>query len=198
MVGHGPCNTLRGSYQLEGSALDLGPLVSTKRSCGAVRDRLEARLLASLAAVDRATVDRTDQERLTLSGPDVELRFRAVDVSKELIGTWAITNLRLGDALRTPIAGTEPTLAFGPDVLRLYAGCNVMGTGWHLDGNVLILDPVRQTQKACPDPPGVTDQEAALVDLMQSGVTVDVGGSTLSLLDGEGRIAVVATRQGSR
>lgn len=198
VVGRAPCNTVRGPYRLEGASLDLGPLAGTKISCGPVRDRLEARVLRALAEVDRAVVDKTDDERLTLSGPGVDLHFRAVDVAQQLEGTWLVTNLRWGDALRSPVAGTDPTLTFDGDQLRLDAGCNAIATSWHLDGNVLIVDPVRQTQKACPEPPGAADQEAALVDAIQSGATVDVGATTLSLLDGEGGIALVASRQGRR
>ena len=100
-----------------------------------------------------------------------------------------------GEAIRSVLTGTEPTLTFqenGDAMLR--TGCNDGRTTWTLDGELLTFGPVAQTRKLCPEPPGLMEQEAALVAALESSASVVVTPDALTLLDDHGRIVLGATR----
>jgi len=47
---------------------------------------------------------------------------------------------------------------------------------------------------ACDDPPGVMEQETALLQALESAARVEITPDTLTILDADGRIAVDAAR----
>lgn len=55
--GNGGCNDFSGTYTLTGDAMKIGPLKSTKKSCGPVADEREFTLLTYLPRVVRANVE---------------------------------------------------------------------------------------------------------------------------------------------
>lgn len=73
-VGNGGCNRFGGTYTLEGSALRLGPLASTKMFCEGVMEQEQA----FLDALSATTGYRIEANDLLLLGPDGPLaRLRA-------------------------------------------------------------------------------------------------------------------------
>lgn len=46
--GHGGCNRFSGTYKVESAGVSVGPLMSTKKSCGPELDRLESAYLGAL------------------------------------------------------------------------------------------------------------------------------------------------------
>ena len=72
--------------------------------------------------------------------------------------------------------------------------CNTAGSSWELDGDELTVGPARSTQMACVDPPGVMEQEAALLQALESAARVEIAPGTLTILDAEGAIAIVAVQ----
>ncbi|HET7464032.1 MAG TPA: META domain-containing protein [Longimicrobium sp.] len=61
------CNQYGGPYELSGTSLRLGPLVSTRRAC--VDEALNRQETAFLAALEEARSWRVDEGTLVLSGP---------------------------------------------------------------------------------------------------------------------------------
>jgi heat shock protein HslJ len=196
--GTAPCNAYRGTFDLGGELGDGGVEISdialTRRACEAATMRSEDEFIAALEAVDHVSVDR-DDDRMTLTNDDdqIHLAFRAYDADELLATTWDIVNVNTGDAIESVLPGTEPTVAFDPDGnLTLETGCNTAGSSWELDGHELSVDPMRITQKACPEPEGVMDQEAALVRALESADRVEIAPGELVVLDADGRIRLVA------
>jgi hypothetical protein len=65
---------------------------------------------------------------------------------------------------------------------------------WELDGDELTVERARTTLMACDDPPGVMEQEAALLQALESAARVEIAPGTLTILDAEGAIAMAAVQ----
>ncbi|WP_428423627.1 META domain-containing protein [Methylibium sp.] len=75
LSGNGSCNVLRGRYSLVGNALELGPVVTTRRACATAAMEQEDRVLTAL---ERAVVARVPPTGyLTLFDADGAVLLRA-------------------------------------------------------------------------------------------------------------------------
>lgn len=193
LSGGSSCNTYRGTYSVEDTTIGIGELASTEMACDPELMDAEQRYLAALVEV--TDVDVTDPERLVLSGrDDVRLTFEAQDLDTAVEGAWTITSVNTGDALGSPIEGTEPTLTFEADgTLGVDAGCNAMSTRWSIENGSISIDAPQSTMMACEEPAGVMDQEAALGAALEAATRVEVT-DTLTLFDDQDRMLVVAVR----
>jgi len=75
------------------------------------------------------------------------------------------------------------------------AGCNTLSSQWSLEGSDLQIDPPAQTRMFCDQPPGVMEQEAALVAALTATAEVQIAGDRISLLDEDGSIVLIGTRE---
>jgi heat shock protein HslJ len=193
--GTAPCNTYRGSIALDGDHVEITDIARTLRACPEPTMAAEDELVAALEAVDTVEVSGDDDDRLVLSNDDgVRLAFRSYDADELLPGTWEIVDVGRGDQLSSVVAGTEPTVTFDPaGTVVLATGCNTASGSWALDGGELAVEPMRLTRKFCAEPEGVMDQEAALVAALEAAARVEVAPGSLTILDADGVIAVVAT-----
>ena len=200
--GRAPCNAYRGTFDLgDDDSVDISQLALTRMACPGSAMEAEDEFVAALEAVDHVEVDvdedgRDDEDRMTLTGPDdVRLSFRSYDAEDLLVGTWDVISIATGDSIDSVIIGTEPTITFaeGGD-LSIAAGCNTAVSSWELDGDELTVDPPASTMMACDDPPGVMEQETALLQALESAARVEITPDTLTILDADGRIAVDAAR----
>ena len=64
LTGYSGCNMLSGTWRMEGEAIRIGPVITTKRMCAGPEGEVERRLLASLGG--RAT---REGGKLVLHGP---------------------------------------------------------------------------------------------------------------------------------
>jgi heat shock protein HslJ len=194
--GSSGCNTYGGTFTLDEEAIDVGPLESTQMACEPTVMKNETAYVSALERVRE--VDVTHPNELVLTGPDdVELRFSARDLTEEIAREWTIVNVNTGNAVEGVIEGTDPTLAFESDgTLTMTTGCNRVAADWRLDGNRIVLGEPAQGLVSCPEPDGVMDQEAALTEALRGARSVEISGNTLTLLRGDGTIALVASDEG--
>ena len=195
LAGMGPCNSYFGPFTIEGdTTIDIGALGSTGRACAPEVMVAEDEYLTALQSV--STVDATDRNRLVLEDGVTRLAYRALDVADELVGTWDVVSLATGDAIVSVLPGTEPVVTFDEDgTLRADAGCNTLSSQWSLEGSDLQIDPPAQTRMFCDQPPGVMEQEAALVAALTATAEVQIAGDRISLLDEDGSIVLIGTRE---
>ncbi len=190
VTGQAPCNTYRGRFDAAGDSIEIGPLTTTMVGCDRAISDAETAYLAALAAVD--TVDVTDRDRVVLTGDDVTLVFDRIDVERSIVDTWTVTSIRTGDALVTPVEGTDPSLSFAADgTLEVSAGCEPTTATWAVDGSAISVDAPGAAPEGCPS--AVEDQDRALLAALGSATRVEVT-DRLTLLDDEGRTDVVAVR----
>lgn len=60
VFGQGPCNSYRGTIEIDGDSVSITKLTSTQRGCEARVERAETRYFAALEAAD--TIDVSDEE----------------------------------------------------------------------------------------------------------------------------------------
>ena len=100
------------------------------------------------------------------------------------------------DSVDSVAAGAWLTMTFAPDGYGSFVdtGCRTASSSWVVDGDELTVDPPASTMMACDDPPGVMEQETALLQALESAARVEITPDTLTILDADGRIAVDAAR----
>lgn len=73
--GFGGCNTFRGSYELDGDSISIGPLAATLMACEEPKMAAEGAYLPALEAADAWAVE--DGELVLSTGGEETLRFSA-------------------------------------------------------------------------------------------------------------------------
>ncbi len=200
LSGQGPCNAYDADYTLDGERLALGPIASTKKSCGDL-DRAEE---AFLGALSRTATFTIAGDTLTLrdeSGTQLA-SFRAdVDGGKGDPGTalpgtaWTVTGYAGATGVATGvIPGTPISLEFGVNgSAGGSAGCNSYGGDFRADPGAgsLAFGRLMQTLMAC-DPPATMTQESAYLAALAQTAAYRIAGGMLTLLDAKGNPLVEA------
>jgi heat shock protein HslJ len=182
LAGSTGCNRSTTTYTVEGDALEIGQVASTRMMCPPPGDAVER---AYLAALGRATSWRSENDELVLLDADEEevLRYRAATP----VGSWQATAFLQGDAVKSVLGGTQITASFDESgELSGSAGCNTYRASYTLGrGQIEIAEPTA-TRKACAEPAGIMDQEAAYLTALAMAADFRVEGRLLQLLTAEG------------
>ena len=184
--GSSGCNRYGGSYTVEGEILELGEIASTRMACPPPGDAVERTYLGTLAGTAGWS---TEDDELVLSDlEDVELLRFMVGTP---VGAWQVTSFLRGDAVISPIAGTEITASFDDEGgLSGSAGCNTYTSTYTTDAGSITIEPPATTRKLCSEPAGVMEQETAYLAALGEAERFSVGGGSLELLRADGTIAV--------
>jgi heat shock protein HslJ len=169
--GFGGCNTLAGSYGVEGDRVTLGTLAGTLMACAPAVMAVETALKEALAGTLRFEVAG---DRLTLaSGSDGEpgLAFEAAPPPRLEGVAWEVTGFNNGrQAVVSPRVGTRISLSFQDGSLVGHAGCNSFRASYTLEGERLSVGRAAATRKLCPEE-GVMEQERELLAALESATT---------------------------
>ncbi len=184
-AGNASCNQYGGPYELDGSSITFGPLMSTQMACGepGVMDQ-EVAYLAAVQSVDAWTMDG---ETLTLSsGGAPVLKYAAI--SQDLAGTtWDLIAYNNGTGGFESAWGDEPvTATFSDDgTLSGSAGCNNYNTSWTTEDGSIEVGPAASTKMMCADEQIMT-QEARYLELLGLADTYRVDAGALEMFDADG------------
>jgi heat shock protein HslJ len=144
----------------------------------------------ALLACGDDTPDSSGQAATTAAAATTTTR--PVAASTTTSATTTTTVASVADALRgttfmsttvegyTLVPDTQVTLTFEGDNISAQAGCNTLAGRWSLEGDVLVVPPMAQTQMAC-DPSALMDQDTWLNAVLTSKPTVAVDGETLTI-----------------
>lgn len=188
--GSGGCNSIGGSFTSEGGKLSFGnDFVSTMMACEASIMATEQDLLAALPEVAGHSLAGGVLTLSDAAGAEVAT-FTVLD--QGLAGTsWFATGLLSGDAVSSPILGTELTVVFGADgTVSGSGGCNRFTGGYSVTDGVLQIGPLASTAMACETPAGVMEQEAAFVKALESATSIQRQVTSLTLRTAGDTIAV--------
>lgn len=192
--GSDGCNTLAGPYTVDGAALRIGPLAGTQRACVGPADAVAATVQAGLTATRRYAIADGVLTLLDASGGRL-LTYRAS--TPGVGGAWTVTSVLYDDAIRGVLDGTTLTADFGADGrLSGNGGCNGFSGAYTAQGTSLRITALTATEMACARPPGADEQEQGYFAALRSVRTFEQVGDTLTLLDGQGRMAVTLGRDG--
>jgi heat shock protein HslJ len=195
--GSAGCNSYTAGYVLAGSVLRVAPAAATQAFCPdppGVMDQ-EAAYLQALGRV----------ARYDLTGDDLTLRDAAGAVllayvpqpQAPLTGTdWVADGYNNGQgAVVSLVAGTEITARFTAVGLSGSAGCNPYLAGATAAGRALTITTPVSTRRACADPPGVMEQEAAYLAALPTTARYRIEGDRLTLERDDGaRVASYRAR----
>jgi heat shock protein HslJ len=106
-----------------------------------------------------------------------------------------VTAFLQGDAVSSPLPGTELTARFASDgTLTGSAGCNTYRTMFETDQGGIEIAPPAATKKACAAPEGVMEQEAAFLAALPTADHYRVDGGSLALLTPDGTFVASLVR----
>lgn len=183
---HAGCNTMSGSFSIEGDVLHVPLLAQTMKACPGplmMQDRWVSTLLTSEPTI------ALSGHHLRITGTDgmVDLQDRSVaDPDRSLTGTtWSLDGIGTDGAVSTVPSGVVSTLEIGPDgAIRVDTGCN-RGTGTvSITERDITVGPLALTRMACPSPADQVEQ--AVMSTLQGQVGYTISGDSLTLArDGE-------------
>ena len=119
----------------------------------------------------------------------------ATSIVDPLVNTrWEVTQFNDGNGITTLLPDTRATIEFAPDgQVSGNGGCNTYFGAYQVSGSDISISGLAATSQLCTEPEGIMEQEAALLDALQSSFAYRIDGSTLELRNGAGQIAVIAT-----
>lgn len=97
---------------------------------------------------------------------------------------WVLVTL----AGEPPLPGTAPSAEFSSDEVSGSAGCNTYFGAYAVDGSEITIGDVASTEMWCDAPPGVMDQEQAVLTALKSAAGYRLSGAQLDLLDATERV----------
>ena len=162
----------------------------TSRACPPPAGEVETTFVA---AFERVRGWRVVDDVLVLLDDDEEELLRFAQAGPQ--GSWVATGILQGDAFRSPIVGTVVTATFAePDTLRGSAGCNTYRATYAADRGAIEISAPAATRKACAEPEGVMEQEAAFLEGLASASRFRVDGAALEFVREDGTSVVHFTR----
>jgi heat shock protein HslJ len=184
------CNRYTGDFTLDGSSLEIGQLAMTQMACPPPADTIERAYVAALAKVAGWQAD--GEEIVLVDADEAELlRYERGTPT----GSWQVTALASGNALSSPIAGTELTATFAGDgTVSGSSGCNTYRGVYTVDLTAIQIEDVSGTKKACAEPSGVMEQEAGYLALLGQAASFTVDGQSLELVDVDQKRLVVLAK----
>jgi heat shock protein HslJ len=191
--GRAACNQYGGAMSADSREPVFQITSMTAMACAEPVMAAEAAFLGAIARVQGAT---RDGDRLTLSGPGVELAFdrlRAPPLA-ELVGAdWVLDSLVTGDAVSS-VAGDPATLRLEPDgSVRGSTGCRTFSGKWISANGGIATPELRMDQTECT--PELAEQDGHVVSVLEE-FRATVEGQVLTLTGGgsEGLIYRAAAR----
>ena len=184
------CNRFTASYTVDGDAMEIGEIASTRMACPPPADAIER---AYLAALGRVAAWHIDGSELVLADDDDNELLRCEEASP--VGDWEVTAFLSGDAVTSPLPGTTITAKFADDgTLTGSSGCNTYQTAFSLGKGSIEIEPPAATEMACAKPEGVMEQEAAYLAALPTAVGYRVDGGSLALVSADGTYVASYTR----
>ncbi len=173
------CNSMSGSYAVDGGRLVVGALATTEMGCDPPLMDQDAWLAGFL---DGALVTLAG-DMLTLAGDGVTLTLldrEVADPDRPLAGTrWVVDGLVSGDAVSSVPAGVVAALVFADGQVAVEAGCNSGGGTAEIGDTTITFGPIALTEMACnPDAMAV---EQAVTSVLADTVGYAIEADSLTL-----------------
>lgn len=176
------CNSMSGSYALDGDRLMLNNAGVTEMGCDPARQAQDDWLFGVLGAQPTLTLDGDDLT-LTSGGTVIRLLDReTAEPDLQLAGpVWTVESIITGDVVSSVPQGATATLEIGADgSVALQTGCNSGGGRVAVDGAVLHFSDIITTKRGCAGAAG--ELEAAVLNLLAAdGVSFVIDAQTLTL-----------------
>lgn len=113
-----------------------------------------------------------------------------------LSGTqWNVMQYNDGNSIQGLLPDTFASADFGADgQITGSASCNRYSGTYSVSSNSLTISPLGIGMTMCASPEGIMEQEAAIVNALQSAATFRIEGSTLNIFNSAGQTAITLSR----
>ncbi len=185
LTGDNGCNLYTGGYQLSGTALTVTQPAQTMMACAepGVSEQ-EVAFGAALSEVASVRGAGDGLELLDAAGT-VVLELGPVP-PLELAGTtWELSGIVDGSSITVPVEGAPVSVSFESDALSGKA-CNSFRGSFSLTGAEVSVGELASTRMLCNEP-GVMEQEALVLELLQAAARAEQHRSVLVLTGPDGR-----------
>lgn len=183
------CNRLGFSYDVVGDILHVSGGSTTDMGCDPELMDQDAWITSML---DGEVGWARDGDTLTLTSGAVTITLvprSAAAPDAELVGpTWTLDTIVEGDTARSVPAGVTAMVVFSGDGgLQVATGCNTGTGGYARPGGASTIEvtPPSLTRRGCPED-GAAEVEAAMVQVLDGAVEVDVAEQRLTLTTADG------------
>lgn len=192
--GSSGCNGYSSSYTTDGRRMRIrNDGVSTLIACEGAAGKVETKYLDALTRVRRWRVTGQTLTLSTATGRRL-LVYRASVGARALQGDWRVTSFYTGNAISSPIGGSDLTLAFDAGQTSGSGGCNTFSGPFEVTGrDGVSIGPLASTLRACADP-AVDTQEQQYLAALGLAKTFKVVGDGLTLFRDGDTIALTALR----
>lgn len=190
------CNTVLGTYAVDGAALTitLGPTTLI----GCTDPALSAQEAALMELLPQAVGYAVDGSTLVLTGADGATLLTYEAGTTELAGTsWQVTGVNNGaDAVESTALTEALTAEFAADgTFSGAGGCNRLAGPYVVgEGGSIEIGPLAASMMACE--PDVSALEAQYTAALEAATTYELSGGTLTLRDDSGAAQVTARPAG--
>jgi heat shock protein HslJ len=187
------CNTIGGTYRIEGGRLVFEGAGMTEMGCDPERHAQDDWLAQVLGS----------KPVLRLAGNDLTLESGAIVVTlldrevaepdANLVGpTWTLISIIQGDAASSVPEANAATLVFRADgSLEVFAGCNRGGGTYATVGGGIQVSGIALTKMAC-DQPGATIESAVVAVLNAGTIAASIDADMLTLQAGQNGLQLQA------
>ncbi|MEO8273508.1 MAG: META domain-containing protein [Chloroflexota bacterium] len=188
------CNSISGTYRLEGGRLVFEGGAMTEIGCDADRMSQDDWLIALLGSKPAV---RLSGNELTLESDTIVVRLldrKVAEPDAALTGhAWTVVSVIAGDTVSSVPAGAVATVTFNVDgTMSVNAGCNQGGAAWKAAGTGIEVSALVLTKKACEGAGG--QLESAVVGVLRAGsIAASIDADMLTLLAGGGGLQLRAS-----
>jgi len=179
------CNTMGGTYRLEGGLLVFEGGAMTEMGCDDPRHAQDDWLMAFLGSRPTVVQSGTDLT-LTAGGTVITLQDREVaEPDLPLVGTtWTVDSIISGDAVSSVPNGAVSSITFSDDGrVEVTTGCNQGGGRFEVSGGTLRFVDLAVTEMACEGTGG--QLEASVLPVLGAdGLTWAIDAGSLTLMAG--------------
>lgn len=189
--GDDGCNNYTTTYTSDATTVKIEtPAASTMKACPAP---VMAQATAYTTALGQAATYKIERQELTLSDRGgKELSVFAAQSGELAATSWNVISYNNGkQAVVSVINGTTVTANFGKDGnVSGSGGCNDYSATYTTgDRNSIKIGPTMSTQKACAEPQGVMEQEAAYLAALGTAATYKIDGNRMEMRTADNAIA---------
>jgi heat shock protein HslJ len=177
------CNSMSGSYQLDGDELVVGAMASTEMACEPALMDQDQWLAELLQARPRVAVDG---DRMTVTGQAAALTLTdraVVEPDLPLEGTtWTLDGIIARDAVSSVPGGVTATMELANGMALVDTSCNTGSADAEVRADSIVFGPLALTKMACPSEQ--TEVERAFVAVLMGEVAYEIEASSLTLRNG--------------